>query len=165
MAKRKTSQWRLFSFCYCSFCPTFFFWPLWILVSLMTECIFEHVWKTAVNPSTFHNPCASQAEHEYVLILSFHVTCLISPQMQLVMFKDVFNHQRHQNSQRRKEKHDSDVCFRFAVLVFAGRFSCRRHEFWCLWWLNTSLSIVSCICGKNEASWLANSSETEGWQN
>ena len=34
------------------------------------------------------------------------------------MFKDVFIHQRHQNSQRRKEKHHSDVCFHFAVVVF-----------------------------------------------
>ena len=29
---------------------------------------------TEINPSTFHNPRANQAEYEYVLILSFHVT-------------------------------------------------------------------------------------------
>ena len=52
--------------------------------------------------------------------------------MQFIMFKDVCNQQRQQNSQRRKEKHHSDVCFHFAVVVFARCFSFRRSEFWSL---------------------------------
>ena len=78
------------------------------------------------------------------------------PQMQLIMFKDVFNHQKHQNSQQRKEKGRAKTTTAKRKQTSLWCFSFRHCEFWCLWRLNTSFNIISCICGNYEASWLAN---------
>ena len=53
------------------------------------------------------------------------------PQMQLIMFKDVFNHQKHQNSQQRKEKGRAKTTTAKRKQTSLWCFSFRRCEFWC----------------------------------
>ena len=136
---KKTSQGRLFSFFCCCFWPTFFFSLLWILVSLMTECSFEHYklhlwkkWGRLVGKELWNwrvakldAPSIQMAKLNLLLALErscLQSTCLLFPQMQLVILKDAFSDQRHQNSHGWKENITVTFAFIFLLLFLADVF-------------------------------------------